>query len=153
MRKCKDCKEKIVRYLERKSYCMAKKLSPDKTHFHYGVSYYRYGVCIAHHHTRIRISKIIWDPCLKCNFKGVTKRFKLPKYQDEKDEEISTLRIEVNKLKREFEKMRREMEEPNKPIELKWSKPKKIETKAKTPIASAFSKFKSPKMEPDVQTP
>lgn len=108
MRKCKTCHEDIARYVEQRSHFNARKRAPDNTHFHYGIAYYRYGICVRHHYTRFEKAKVIWDPCIKCKFKGVT-NYKLPKTElEEKEEEIVSLRFEVNALKEEMKKYREE---------------------------------------------
>jgi hypothetical protein len=124
MRKCKTCGGDLIRFIERKSYCMFRKRAKDNTHYHYGVGFYRYGVCEKHHYTRCNKTKVIWDPCIKCKMKGVTTKYRLKKqdtdsvdsahsypfstknnaYYNIHDEEITTIRLEMKQLKEELSK-------------------------------------------------
>jgi len=120
----------IEKYVERKSYKPAKKFSEDFSHHHYGIAYHMYGICPSFHYTRLHKTKVIWDPCLRCNFGGVTK-YRLKKDGKEgkeggkkktrkkavekgnKDDvdEVKILRIEVSALRSEMEKYKKMYQE------------------------------------------
>lgn len=99
---CSVCNGKFVHYNEKKSYLTSRKRSNDNTHFHHGITFFRYGICDKFHYTRIRKTKVIWDPCIRCKFKGITK-YKVPKIKNE----ITTLRLEVQKLRKEMAKYKK----------------------------------------------
>ncbi len=103
MKKCKTCGKFVERYVEKKSYQTVKKRSADNTHFHYGTAFYRYGICSKYHHNKYGKTKVIWDPCIPCKFRGVT-RYKLKKVRGTKEinNDIIQLREEMRLLKEEM---------------------------------------------------
>jgi len=105
MSKCEICSEVLDRFEDRKSFYIAKKSSDDNSHFHHGITYYLYGICSRHHLTRLQKTKVIWDPCIKCNMKGVTK-YKIVTTKKETEKEIVSLRMEISELREEMKKYR-----------------------------------------------
>lgn len=97
---CRKCKQDIIRYVEKKSFQTIKERVSDNSHFHYGVPYFRYGICRRLHMTKFKMCKVIWDPCIKCKFKGVVTNYRLPKTPEEQRlEEIKELRREIEDMK------------------------------------------------------
>jgi hypothetical protein len=115
-KKCRKCKNGFTHFLEQKSYQTVRKRAKDKTHSHYGIAYYRYGICEKHHYNKLNKVKVIWDPCLRCKIGGVTK-YKRP-FEPEDDNtsmisnatEIVSVRMEVEELRAEMARMKAEMD-------------------------------------------
>jgi hypothetical protein len=132
MKKCRTCSEKFRDYIEQRSLCTTRKMVPDGSHFHYGLVYYRYGICSRHHYSRIQKTKIIWDPCIRCRFKGVT-RYKIC---TEEKKEIVSLRLEIRQLREEMEKYRRKIYTEKKLI-LQWKQ--NLTKKSSFPVKRTLS--------------
>lgn len=119
MKKCRRCREEFIRFVEQKSYYSYKKPAKDNSHFHYGICYYKYGLCINRHYTPLHKTKVIWDSCIRCGYSGTTK-FHLKKKSKKKvveeeeksvceprPDEIQSLRVELRQFRKELEEYKR----------------------------------------------
>lgn len=107
MKRCKTCRKRIIKYFDRKSFHPSKRRASDNTHFHHGTTYDRYGKCDKNHLTKIRKVKVIWDPCLKCKFKGEINSMK----RSVSTNDIESIKIEMKELKAEMRKQSKKLNE------------------------------------------
>lgn len=127
---CSICKSKIMKYTEKKAYGYARNWSKDKTHYHYGIPFYTYGICEVYHLNKDSLTKIVWNPCIRCNIKGFSEKKNKPvkslkkeekdekddekeEKDDEKEDEKETEYVshrELELLKDDFETLRQEIQ-------------------------------------------
>ena len=110
---CKRCKLEgkdslIKKEIEKRSFHTVKKQSVDRTHCHNGIVYYVYGLCERFHYERLYKSKVIWDPCLRCKMKGVTK-YKVPKDKQPASSNEEKLKTRVDELENRLEKYKQQI--------------------------------------------
>jgi predicted transcriptional regulator len=103
---CKICRYPFDKYVQRRSLKQVKKRISG--HLHFGMAFYKYGVCENNHYTKIERTRVDWSHCNKCEKRkdalAQKRRYIEAKKRKEKKEIPTFIRYEFDKFRAEVKK-------------------------------------------------